>query len=149
MRHGKCWMQTRQSQLTNHNRQLRLSHPLKNRPLQLTNVRRHQCRYAHRRILLNSGLIAFSPSGVYLRPIVTMFTLLCSVTLFKSLRLLRLHLMQASALPSLAVFITFGYYPDSGSTRAADNRVYAWHIDMPSPCFPLKFVLSCIYFMYF
>ena len=148
MRHGKCWMQTRQSQLTNHNRQLRLSHPLKNRPLQLTNVRRHQCRYAHRRILLSSGLIAFSPSGVYLRPIVTLFTSLCSVTLFKSLRLLRLHLMQASALPSFTAFITFGYYPDSGSMRAADS-VYASHIYMPSPCFPLKFVLSCIYFMYF
>ncbi len=63
--------------------------------------------------------------------------------LFKSLRLLRLHLMQASALPSLAAFITFGYYPDSGSILAADNRVYAWHIYLPSPCFPLNFVLSC------
>ncbi len=123
----------------------------------LTNVRRHQCRYAHRRILLSSGLIAFSPSGVYLRPIVTLFTSLCYITLFrhfvyailfKSLRLLRLHLMQASALPSFTAFITFGYYPDSGSMRAADS-VYASHIYMPSPCFPLKFVLSCIYFMYF
>jgi hypothetical protein len=63
--------------------------------------------------------------------------------LFKSLRLLRLHLMQASALPSLPAFITFGYYPDSGSVSAADNRVYAWHIYLPSPCFPLNFVLSC------
>ena len=69
--------------------------------------------------------------------------------LFKSLRLLRLHLMQASALPSLAAFITFGYYPDSGSVSAADNRVYAWHIYMFSPCFPLKFVLSCICFVHF
>ena len=59
--------------------------------------------------------------------------------LFKSLRLLRLHLMQASALPSLAPFITFGYYPDNGSIRAADNSVYARQIYMPSPCFPVKF----------
>ena len=51
-------------------------------------------------------------------------------------------------LPSFTAFITFGYYPDSGSMRAADS-VYASHIYMPSPCFPLKFVLSCIYFMYF
>ncbi len=59
--------------------------------------------------------------------------------LFKSLRLLRLHLMQASALPSLPASITFGYYPDNGSVSAADNRVYAWHIYMPSPCFSVKF----------
>ena len=131
-------MQTRQSQLTNHNRQLRLSHPLKNRPLQLTNVRRHQCRYAHRRTVPSSGLIAFSPSGVYLRPFVTLFRHFVYAILFKSLRLLRLYLMQASALPSLAAFITFGYYPDSGSMRAADNRVYAWHIYMPSPCLSVK-----------
>ena len=62
---------------------------------------------------------------------------------FTSLCLLRLHLMQASTLPSLAAFITFGYYPDSGSILAADNRVYAWHIYLPSPCFPLNFLLSC------
>ena len=136
MRHGKCWMQTRQSQLTNHNRQLRLSHPLKNRPLQLTNVRRHQCRYAHRRTVPSSGLIAFSPSGVYLRLPITLFTSLC---------LLRLHLMQASALPSLAAFITFGYYPDSGSTSAADNSVYAWHVYMLSPCFLLNFLRPHIF----
>ena len=129
MRHGKCWMQTRQSQLTNHNRQLRLSHPLKNRPLQLTNVRRHQCRYAHRRTVPSSGLIAFSLSRVYLRLPITLFTSLC---------LLRLHLMQASALPSLAAFIAFGCHPDSGSMRATDNLVYAWHIYMPSPCFSVK-----------
>ena len=140
MRHGKCWMQTRQSQLTNHNRQLGLSHPLKNRPLQLTNVRRHQCRYAHRRTVPSSGLIAFSPSGVYLRLPITLFTSLC---------LLRLHSMQALPLPSLPEFITFGYYPDNGSVSAADNRVYAWHIYLPSPCFPLNFVLSRIYFVHF
>ena len=141
MRHGKCWMQTRQSQLTNHNRQLRLSHPLKNRPLQLTNVRRHQCRYAHRRTVPSSGLIAFSPSGVYLRPFVTLFRHFVYAILFKSLRLLRLHLMQASALPSLAALITFGFHPDNGSMSAADNIVYAWHIHMPSHCFPVKFVI--------
>jgi hypothetical protein len=31
-------------------------------------------------------------------------------------------MMQASALPFLAPFITFGYYPDNGSVSAADNR---------------------------
>ena len=149
MRHGKCWMQTRQSQLTNHNRQLRLSHPLKNRPLQLTNVRRHQCRYAHRRTVPSSGLIAFSPSGVYLRPFVTLFRHFVYAILFKSLRLLRLHSMQALPLPSLAAFITFGYYPDSGSIRATDNSVYVWHIYMLSPCFPLNFGFSCTYFAHF
>ena len=79
---------------------------------------------------------------------ITLFRHFVYAILFKSLRLLRLHLMQASALPSFTAFITFGYYPDSGSMRAADS-VYASHIYMPSPCFPLKFVLSCIYFMYF
>ena len=62
---------------------------------------------------------------------------------FTSLCLLRLHTMQASALPSLPASITFGYYRDNGSVSAADNRVYAWHIYLPSPCFPLNFVLSC------
>ena len=33
--------------------------------------------------------------------------------------------MQALPLPSLVAFITFGYYPDNGSMRAADNSVYA------------------------
>ena len=69
--------------------------------------------------------------------------------LFKSLRLLRLHIMQVLLLSSIAAFITFGYYPDSGSMRSADNRVYAWHIYMLSPCFPLKFVLSRISFVHF
>ena len=48
--------------------------------------------------------------------------------------------MQASALPSLPAFIMFGYYPDSGSMRAADS-VYAWHMYMPSHYFPVKFVI--------
>ena len=88
----------------------------------------------------------------YIFPFGRIFTPVCHFVyaiLFKSLRLLRLHLMQASALPSLVASITFGYYLDSGSTRAADNSVYAWHIYMFSPCFPLKFVLSCIYFILF
>ena len=94
------------------------------------------------------------PFGCIFTPVchfvcITLFRHFVYAILFKSLRLLRLHLMQASALPSLPAFITFGYYPDSGSVSAADNRVYAWHIYMLSPCFPLKFVLSCIYFMYF
>ena len=89
------------------------------------------------------------PSGVYLRPFVTLFRHFVYAILFKSLRLLRLYLMQASALPSLPTFITFGCLPDSGSMRATDNLVYAWHIYMLSPCFPLKFVLSRIYFMHF
>ena len=76
---------------------------------------------------------------------ITLFRHFVYAILFKSLRLLRLHLMQASALPSLVASITFGYYLDSGSTRAADNSVYAWHIYMFSPCFPLKFVLSHIF----
>ncbi len=80
---------------------------------------------------------------------ITLFRHFVSAILFKSLRLLCLRLMQASALPSLAAFITFGYYPDSSSTSAADNRVYAWHIYMFFPCFPLKFVFSCIYFVHF
>ena len=80
---------------------------------------------------------------------ITLFRHFVYAILFKSLRLLRLHLMQASALPSLVASITFGYYLDSGSTRAADNSVYAWHIYMFSPCFPLKFVLSCICFVHF
>jgi hypothetical protein len=49
-------------------------------------------------------------------------------------------MMQASALPFLAPFITFGYYPDNGSVSAADNRVYARQIYMPSPCFSVKFL---------
>ena len=88
----------------------------------------------------------------YIFPFGRIFTPVCHFVyaiLFKSLRLLRLHLMQASALPSLVASITFGYYLDSGSTRAADNSVYAWHIYMFSPCFPLKFVLSCICFVHF
>ena len=97
----------------------------------------------------------------YIFPFVRIFTPVCHFVyitlfrhfvyaiLFKSLRLLRLHLMQASALPSLVASITFGYYLDSGFTRAADNSVYAWHIYMPSPCFPLNFVLSCTYFVHF
>ena len=89
------------------------------------------------------------PFGVYLRPFVTLFRHFVYAILFKSLRLLRLYLMQASALPSLPTFITFGYYPDSGSIRAADNSVYVWHIYMLSTCFPLNFVLSCIYFAHF
>ena len=80
---------------------------------------------------------------------ITLFRHFVYAILFKSLRLLRLHLMQASALPSLAAFITFGYYPDNGSVSAADNRVYAWHIYMPSPCFPLNFEHSRIYFALF
>ena len=80
---------------------------------------------------------------------ITLFRHFVYAILFKSLRLLRLHLMQASALPFLAPFITFGYYLDSGSTRAADNSVYAWHIYMFSPCFPLNFGFSCIYFILF
>ena len=106
----------------------------------------------------------FSPSCVfpfYIFPFGRIFTPVCHFVyitlfrhfvyaiLFKSLRLLRLHLMQASALPSLVASITFGYYLDSGSTRATDNSVYAWHIYMFSPCFPLNFVLSCIYFILF
>ena len=71
---------------------------------------------------------------------ITLFRHFVYAILFKSLRLLRLHLMQASALPSIAAFITFGYHPDSGSTRAADNRVYAWHIYMLSRCFPVKYI---------
>ena len=46
--------------------------------------------------------------------------------------------MQASVLPSLAAFITFGYHPDNGSMRSAAS-IYAWHIYMPSPCFSLNF----------
>ena len=69
---------------------------------------------------------------------ITLFRHFVYAILFKSLRLLRLHLMQASALPSLVASITFGYYLDSGSTRAADNSVYAWHIYMFSPCFSVK-----------
>ena len=80
---------------------------------------------------------------------IILFTSLCYIILFPSLCLLRLHMMQASALPSLPAFITFGYYPNNDSIRAADNSVYAWHSYMPSPCFPLKFVLSCIYFVLF
>ena len=53
--------------------------------------------------------------------------------------------MQVLPLPSLAAFIAFGYYPDSGSVSAADNRVYAWHIYMPSPCFLLNFLLPYIF----
>ena len=70
---------------------------------------------------------------------ITLFRHFVYAILFKSLRLLRLHLMQASALPSLAAIITFRFHPDSGSMRAADNRVYAWHIYMPFPCFFVKF----------
>ena len=69
---------------------------------------------------------------------ITLFRHFVYAILFKSLRLLRLHLIQASALPSLVASITFGYYLDSGSTRAADNSVYAWHIYMFSPCFSVK-----------
>ena len=107
---------------------------------------------------LSFVLSRISPSGVYLRPFVTLFpslcfiilfTSLCYVILFPSLCLLRLHMMQASALPSLPAFITFGYYPNNDSIRAADNRVYARQIYMPSPCFPLNFVLSHIYFALF
>ena len=68
--------------------------------------------------------------------------------LFKSLCLLRLHLMQASVLPSLVAFITFGCHPDNGSMRSAAS-IYAWHIYMPSPCFSLNFVLFCAYFVFF
>ena len=67
-------------------------------------------------------------------------TSLCYVILFTSLCLLRLHMMQASALPFLAAFITFGYHPNNGSVSAADNRVYARQIYMPSPCFSVKFL---------
>ena len=80
---------------------------------------------------------------------ITLFRHFVYAILFKSLRLLRLHLMQASALPSLVASITFGYYLDSGSTRAADNSVYAWHIYMFSPCFPLNFVFSRVCFVHF
>ena len=76
---------------------------------------------------------------------ITLFRHFVYAILFKSLRLLRLHLMQASALPSLVASITFGYYLDSGSTRAADNVVYARQIYMPYPCFPLNFVLPHIF----
>ena len=91
-------------------------------------------------------LVCIFPFGRIFTPVchfayITVFRHFVYVILFKSLRLLRLHLMQASALPSLPAFITFGYYPDSGSMSAADNRVYAWHIHMPSHCFPVKFVI--------
>ena len=74
-----------------------------------------------------------SPDSAKLRPncifpFGRIFTPACHFVyaiLFKSLRLLRLHLMQALPLPSLVAFITFGYYPDNGSMRAADNSVYA------------------------
>ena len=68
--------------------------------------------------------------------------------LFKSLCLLRLHLMQASVLPSFVAFITFGYHPDNGSMRSAAS-IYAWHIYMPSRCFPLNFERSRIFFELF
>ena len=104
--------------------------------------------------LLNFLLPHIFPFGRIFTPVchfvyITLFRHFVYAILFKSLRLLRLHLMQASALPSLVASITFGYYLDSGSTRAADNSVYAWHIYMFSPCFPLKFVLSCICFVHF
>ena len=106
------------------------------------------------RFPLNFVLSYIFPFGRIFTPVchfvyVTLFRHFVYAILFKSLRLLRLHLMQASALPSLAAFITFGYYPDSSSMRAADNRVYAWHIYMPSPCIPLNFEHSCIYFAHF
>ena len=93
--------------------------------------------------LLNFLLPHIFPFGRIFTPVchfvyITLFRHFVYAILFKSLRLLRLHLMQASALPSLAAFIAFGYYPDSGSVSAADNRVYAWHIYMLSPCFPVK-----------
>ena len=89
-------------------------------------------------------LVCIFPFGRIFTPVchfayITVFRHFVYVILFKSLCLLRLHLMQASALPSLAAFITFGYYPDSGSTRAADNRVYARHIYMPVPLLSVKF----------
>ena len=80
---------------------------------------------------------------------ITLFRHFVYAILFKSLRLLRLHLMQASALPSLVASITFGYYLDSGSTRAADNVVYARQIYMPSPCFSVKFRIFLYIFCIF
>ena len=76
---------------------------------------------------------------------ITLFRHFVYAILFKSLRLLRLHSMQASALPSLSAFITFGCHPDNCSMRAADNRVYDWHIYMLSPCFLLNFLLPHIF----
>ena len=94
--------------------------------------------------LLNFLLPHIFPFGRIFTPVchfvyITLFRHFVYAILFKSLRLLRLHLMQVLPLPSLPAFITFGYYPDSGSVSAADNRVYAWHIYMLSPCFPVKF----------
>ena len=91
-------------------------------------------------------LVCIFPFGRIFTPVchfayITVFRHFVYVILFKSLCLLRLHLMQASALPSLAAFITFGFHPDNGSMSAADNIVYAWHIHMPSHCFPVKFVI--------
>ena len=88
-------------------------------------------------------LVCIFPFGRIFTPVchfayITVFRHFVYVILFKSLCLLRLHLMQASALPSLAALITFGFHPDNGSMRAADNRVYAWHIYMPSPCLSIK-----------
>ncbi len=97
--------------------------------------------------LLNFLLPYIFPFGRIFTPVfhcvyITLFRHFVYAILFKSLRLLRLHLMQVLPLPSLPAFITFGYYPDSGSVSAADNRVYAWHIYMLSPCFPVKFLTS-------
>ena len=88
-------------------------------------------------------LVCIFPFGRIFTPVchfayITVFRHFVYAILFKSLRLLRLHLMQASALPSLAAFIAFGCHPDSGSMRATDNLVYAWHIYMPSPCLSVK-----------
>ena len=88
-------------------------------------------------------LVCIFPFGRIFTPVchfayITVFRHFVYVILFKSLCLLRLHLMQASALPSLAALITFGFHPDNGSMRAADNRVYAWHIYMPYPCLYVK-----------
>ena len=95
-------------------------------------------------------LVCIFPFGRIFTPVchfayITVFRHFVYVILFKSLCLLRLYLMQASALPSLAAFITFGYYPDSGSIRATDNSVYVWHIYMLSPCFLLNFLRPHIF----
>ena len=100
--------------------------------------------------LLNLLLPHIFPFGrifttVYHFVYITLFRHFVYAIMFKPLCLLCLHLMQVLPLPSLPAFITFGYYPDNGSMRAADNRVYAWHIYMLSPCFLLNFLLPHIF----
>ena len=96
--------------------------------------------------LLNFLLPYIFPFGRIFTPVchfvfITLFRHFVYAILFKSLCLLRLHLMQVLPLLSLPAFITFGYYPDSGSVSAVDNSVYVWHIYLPSHYFPIKFVI--------